>query len=104
MTGTISWGTLRPQDLVPRFMDALSVLDRGAYLAILNSIETPDVVGVACNEGGAMPGIDLCDDDPWWLSEECRYLLNEDLFEALNACAPEGLSLIHICRCRRLLT
>ncbi len=88
--GTLVCGTLRPQALLPAFMDTLSAMNREAYDQLIDSIETDGVVGIAYNEGGAMPGIDLCDDDEWWESEECAYLLNEELFDALNDVADEG--------------
>ena len=95
MTGTIIHGTLRSQDLVPALLDALSQINRESYDRIIASIDhagqwTPSIIGAACNAGGYMPGLDLCDDHPWWESEECAYILNEDLFNALNECAPYG--------------
>jgi len=70
-------------------MDTLSAMNREAYDQLIDSIETDGVVGIAYNEGGAMPGIDLCDDDKWWESEGCAHLL-EELFDALNDVADEG--------------
>jgi len=92
--GTIICGTLRPQALLPAFMDTLSAMNREAYDQLIDSIETDGVVGIAYNEGGAMPGIDLCDDDKWWESEGCAHLL-EELFDALNDAADEGFYFGH---------
>lgn len=71
----VSEATLRSQDLLPKFMDALGVLDPGRRDDIMADV----------------PGSALSDEsDPWWSSEDCSFLLNEELFDALNEAAPEG--------------
>lgn len=77
--GSVSHGTLRPEDLIPAFMDALQELNperakelEGDAERIL-AIETDDE--------------QRCDDD----LEESSYFLNETLVDALNACAPTGI-------------
>jgi hypothetical protein len=86
--GTISHGTMRPQDLIPCFLAELKRIDRAAYLKIRkNSIPLGwltwkySVLGTY-HEGN--------DDHPWWNSEDCSWFLNEVLFDALNDLAPEG--------------
>ncbi len=68
--GSISTGTLRPQDLIPTFWCALDIIDREAARVLYTS------------------RIDLRgEDDPWWDSEEAGSLLDE-LIDALNEHAP----------------
>ncbi len=78
---TVSEGTLRSQDLVPKFLDALRILASAAY----EQMQIP-AVGFS-----SVPDYALEDDDhEWWRSDTCAYLLNEVLFDALNEHAPEG--------------
>lgn len=87
--GTVIHGTLRPQDLIPAFMDLLHQLDVPRYQKVLLELEEA-TIGVACYRAGYVAGIDCCDDDPWWESEEAAYLLNETLFDTLNEYADDG--------------
>lgn len=67
--GSISWGTLRAEDLIPAFADELERLDEeGKYSDLIKE----------ANE--------ITDFD----SEESSYILNEELFNALNDFAPDG--------------
>lgn len=78
---TVSTATLRAQDLLPKFLDALSVVAPEAYQQLM-------VPGAGFS---AVPAHALEDeDDEWWQSEDCAWLLNEILFDALNEHAPEG--------------
>jgi len=78
---TVSEATLRSQDLLPKFLDALRVLSPEAHQQL-----TMPAAGHP-----AVPAHALEDEsDPWWGSEECAWLLNEELFDALNEHAPEG--------------
>jgi len=74
---TLIHGTMRPQDLIPTFLDALRELDSTRYAGLLLAGPVPAYVQ---DEG---------DESEWWQSEDAGYLL-EDLFDALNDCAPEG--------------
>lgn len=76
---TIIHGTLRPQDLIPAFLDALSVAGPDAYAQL--------VMGPF----GAVPAyvFDEGDDSDWWTSEAATDLIAQ-LEEALNEAAPEG--------------
>lgn len=76
--GTVSHGTLRPADLIPAFLEELRKRDSDAYtqVAIL---------------GRAVPCYveDEGDSSEWWASDDAHWLL-EELFDALDAAAPEG--------------
>ncbi len=75
-TGSISHGTHRPQDLIPRFLGALRLFSETRYAQVMLN--------------GALPAHAMEDDDAeWWTSDDCLYLL-EDLFNALDEEAPTG--------------
>jgi len=88
--GTVIWGTLRPQDLIPCFLDFIHHQDKPKYSELINSLEEAVTIGIVCHKDGYTTGIDTNDDDPWWHSVEASCFLNEDLFGALNEMAPEG--------------
>ncbi len=69
--GSVSTCTMRSEDLVPAFMDCLMDLDIGT--ATMIEKEYPEMFG----------------DDPDYGSDDADELL-EALFDALDACAPEG--------------
>ena len=71
--GTVSHATLRPQDLVPAFLERLHSLEPETHASLLANFRC----------------VALSDDDSWWESEDCAHFLNEDLFDALNNCAPD---------------
>lgn len=77
----VSAGSLRPQDLIPAWLDTLRELAPAAY----DQLMTP---------GAGFPAVpsyaDEDHDSEWWQSDECSWLLNETLFDALNEHAPEG--------------
>ena len=75
-TGTVIHATHRPQDLIPVFLDELQDHDQEAYLKLYNESRPVDVFKID-------------DEHPWWDSEDAYWLL-DDLFDALNAAAPEG--------------
>ena len=78
MTGTISYGTLRNQDLLPTFLDTLRDIAPVHYEQIMFS------------PFGAIPAHAQEDDDAdWWVSEDAYDLLSE-LTDALDEHAPEG--------------
>jgi hypothetical protein len=70
--GTISHATMRAQDLIPVFVTALKSLDQTLGQDHLDVIM----------EGEAI----IAKGD--WDTEDTSMYLNEDLFEALNDCAP----------------
>jgi len=76
--GTISHGTLRPQDLIPAFLEALRTVNPAAYAQItLGSGHAP------------IPSHALEDEDAQWWYEDAQWIL-EDLIERLMESAPEG--------------
>jgi hypothetical protein len=78
---TVSNATLRSQDLLPKFLDALRVVAPEAHQQMMMpGCGFPAVPSHALED----------EDDEWWDSEDCAYLLNEVLFDALNEHAPEG--------------
>lgn len=78
--GTVSHGTMRPQDLIPAFLSELERLDPAAYQQVM-------IPGAGFP---AVPNHALEDEDAdWWQSEDCGFVLDE-LFDALNEFAPEG--------------
>ena len=83
--GSISHGTLRPCDLIPTFLLELSHRAPGAYAATLDRLES---VGTSIHFLNTLISTGL-DAHPWWDSDEAGYLM-EDLFEALDAVAPDG--------------
>jgi hypothetical protein len=81
MLGTIIHGTLRPQDLVFAFLSELRCHNVKRAEEIEKEIYYIDFI----QDDGSID-----DDHPFWTSEDCAYLLNETLFDALDECAPEG--------------
>jgi len=79
--GTIIHATHRPQDLVPAFIAELRRL--GVSFETVEDVIDHELREYLKDENRA-------DDDPWWDSEDCAYLLNETLFDALNGYAPVG--------------
>ena len=78
-TGTVSYGTLRPQDLIPAFIDALAEVAPAAHEQLL-ALPFAFIPSWVEEEG------DGCE---WWDSEECQWKL-ASLIEALEEHAPEG--------------
>ena len=73
--GTISHATLRPQDLIPAFRDAICATNTGDYDEALSHLFT------------ILPATD---DDPWWNSEEAQDFINT-MSDILNDHAPPYL-------------
>lgn len=74
--GTLSHGTMRPADLIPAFLEAIRHTDE--YCQMLTG-----PFGIVPSDAS------LDDTDEWWDSENAGYLLDE-LFDILNAYAPDG--------------
>ena len=79
--GSVIHATMRPEDLIPAFMAVLERLDPATAHNI--KLNNPDLVEALCHltEGKRTD---------WWDSEEATIILNENIWDALNACAPEG--------------
>ena len=80
--GTVIRATHRPQDLLPAFLECLRFTCERPDLATAINFAIPTDVKKALLNGD--------DSHPWWGSEECSFILNEDLFDLLNDFAPEG--------------
>ena len=76
---SISHGTLRTQDLIPAFLDAVEEYAPAHYQALM-AAPFPFIPAYVQDEG---------DGSEWWDSEEANDKLNE-LFDILNDHAPEG--------------
>jgi hypothetical protein len=76
--GTVSHGTMRNVDLIPAFLEVLQQCNSPAWEQ-LQMQPHPLPPSYALED----PGSD------WWHSEEADYFV-EELFDALDACAPEG--------------
>lgn len=71
----VSEGTLLAQDLLPRFLSLVEELSPEHHRPL----------------AGRFPlGVRGFPDHPWWSSEKCASLLNEDVFDTLNELAPDG--------------
>ena len=78
--GTVSHGTLRPQDLIPAFLDAVRDYAPAHYEGMMAAAFGP-IPSHVMDEG---------DDSDWWQSEDAGFLL-EALFNILEEAAPEGM-------------
>lgn len=72
---TVIHATLRPQDLIPAFLNVLK--------------DTPEYEQLVANNAVFPSYAQEDDDSEWWNSEDCA-ILNEELFNVLNQYAPEG--------------
>jgi len=80
--GTLIHGTLRPQDLIPVFLDELRRLDKGAFDAYVDS--NPGMLPAE------IPMIAfMTPSDPWWNGEGPTWAL-DSLFDSLGEYSPEG--------------
>lgn len=76
---SLSHATMRPQDLIPVFMEKLYKLNINRWMDLV------------CENHDLCLALKAFDDkNPWFESEEASRLLNEDIFDALNECTPEG--------------
>ena len=76
---SISHGTLRTQDLLPAFLDAVEEHAPSHYEALM--VQPFPVIPAHVQDEG--------DDSTWWDSEEAGWKL-EELSDILNDHAPEG--------------
>ncbi len=74
--GTIIHGTMHPQDLIPAFLDALAEVDPMVHAQMMML------------PFGVVPSHAMEDESAdWWSDAQWRL---EELFDALDASAPEG--------------
>lgn len=80
--GTVSEGTMRPQDLLPAIMDVLKEYHPEAYQLVISTI---------FSEFDATY-IELCGDKdhPVWTFETMSWIINEVAWDAMNEIAPVG--------------
>lgn len=80
--GSIITGTLRPQDLVPAFLEVMSMHHPWAYYQFLKE----------CSELGQDPEIFEDENNPFWLKEDAQDLTNE-LIDVINSAPgmPDGM-------------
>jgi hypothetical protein len=74
-TGTVSEGSLKSNHIVRSCLPILREYSLELYQEI--RLQIPDE---AMKDG----------DHAWWYSQDCAWIVNEDLFEAMNEIAPEG--------------
>ena len=89
--GTVIHGTALTRDLIPAFLSELGKHDAKAANRITEEI--PRDVITPWGEVWGLKGryaVVAPDDHPWWDSEDAIWVLNEDLFEAMDDIAPDG--------------
>jgi len=86
--GSISEGTLRTQDLVPRFVRALHAADPKHGLVSEWHLLEDAIMRLADFEHAGYA--EYAERIGFWDSEQMSYFLNEELFSALNEVAPAG--------------
>lgn len=74
---SVSHGTHRAQDLVPRFLGILRTFNQDQYKRLLATMV----------EDGYKS--DISEDDSYWESDPCMEMITE-LFDSLNEEAPDG--------------
>ena len=88
MTGTISHGTLRPQDLIPVFIDVLDELIEEATFA--DGADHPQRVAEVAGMQNNLGNIERESvNDPTYFEEACDWDLAW-LFDRLDEFAPDG--------------
>lgn len=89
--GSISEGTLRTQDLLPRFISVLQQAEP-EHEAVLDYKAAWDAARVLSDwtDLGNENAEDVLEAIGYWDSTQVGYLLNETVFDALNMVAPEG--------------
>lgn len=102
LAGSISHGTLRPQDLVPAFLSALedygseADYDRALDEWLLLNIEDATLAEDDSHEEELKNALldrrpyYPPDDHPLWSGEQTSYFLNETLWAKLGNVAPDG--------------
>ena len=90
--GSISEGTLRTQDLLPRFINVLAQAEP-EHEAVLDYEAAWGAARVLSDWMGrdySGNAEEVLEAIGFWDSEQASYLLNETVFDALNMVAPEG--------------
>lgn len=79
---SVSHGTMRSCDLIPRFLDVIK--DTPEYAQIMLSINGANWNLCVITDAGAS------DNDERWESDDISMFLNESLWDVLNSYAPDG--------------
>ena len=80
-TGTVSEATMLARDLIPSFMDILALYNKRAY----------DEINDSLREYARMDDWrDVSDDGERWDSQAASYILNDEIWSAMNDIAPTG--------------
>lgn len=79
--GSISHGTMNPEDLIPRFMSHLFRQDPKRARQIWKTY--PNLLQALCDKNAGIK-------TDWWQSEEASQILNDDLFDEMDLYSPEG--------------
>lgn len=80
-TGSISHGTLRTEDLIPKFMSFL--FSESPDRARMLWQKYPNLLQALCDYNSGISS-------DWWETEEAVEILNEDIFDEMDAISPEG--------------
>lgn len=80
--GTVSHGTMRPQDILPACMDVLAEYAPDAYGNLVDAIRDSAEM--------TYESLIANDDSDWWRSDDCDWILNEDIWLAMQDIAPDG--------------
>ena len=78
--GSISHGTMRNEDVIPRIVSTLFKEDPAKAREIWQN--NPELLQALCDKECGI-------DNPWWDSEDATYI-SEELFDTMNEYAPEG--------------
>jgi len=80
-TGTVSEATMLARDLIPSFMDILALYNERAYDEVDNSLR----------EYAKMEDWrEVDDDDERWNSQAISWILNDEIWPAMDNIAPDG--------------
>lgn len=91
-TGSASRNTMRVQDLVPKFLGVLAEYHPDAWNTITDDIaEMINGRNASCVHDSINYDEFMSDDSyALWQSEEIGYILNEDIWDAMQEIAPDG--------------
>ena len=90
-TGTVSQATMRAQDVLPACLAVLSEFYPDRFNAIVYEIAYGDDERFTTLQASCVYSDILADDDhSFWESDDCAWLLNETVWDAMQEIAPAG--------------